>query len=120
MEKEILDSPLKEPSIRHSRLSFKLFLWTLAFFCIPLVTTIVRIIWLFQITSPLLDILFGLPVLAMMITSMGGFRHAFLSIRKNEPWVYQKVIGLIGGLVFVVFLAILILSNVIDMLDTFN
>lgn len=120
MEEKILDNPLKEPSLRHSRLSFKLFLWTLAIFCIPLALSIMPTIWLFKLSNSMSDMLFGLPAIGMLITGMGSFRHAIHSIRKQEPWVYQKVIGFTGSLIFILLFIFLLLINVMDLVDIYS
>ncbi|KAA3639550.1 MAG: hypothetical protein DWQ02_03555 [Bacteroidetes bacterium] len=111
---QILDKPIQDPGIKHARLSFKMLLWTVSFFCLALVISQLSALWLLGLPSLWVDILFSLPTLAMMITGVGGFRHAIFSMINREPWVYQKVIGFLGGLVFVLLGILVIYSYVLD------
>lgn len=111
---QILDKPIQDSGIKHAKLSFKLLLWTVGFFCLALVISQLSTIWLIGLPSLWVDVLFSLPTLAMMITAVSGFCHAIFSMIKNETWVYQKVIGFLGGLVFVLLGILVIYSYVLD------
>ena len=111
-EDNILDKPIQESGIKHARLSFKMFLWAMFFFGLALFISRIPSLRVKESYSLLAGILLSLPSLSMMITGAGSFRHAVLSLRKQEPWVYQKVVGFLGGLVFVL-LGLLVILNYI-------
>lgn len=118
-EDKILDSDTNQKNTKHGRLSFLLFLWTLGFLGISYLFTLIPESWLAQLPDSNRALILGIPVLIILITSIGGMRNAILSIRKKEPWGYQKIIGLIGAILIVGTFILLIIANVSDLMKVY-
>lgn len=119
-EEKILDSNIKKKNIKHAKVSFLLFLWTLGFLGVSFLLTLLPESWINQLQDSIKALLFGIPVLVVLITSFGGLRNAILSIRKKETWGFHKIVGLIGALVVIGVLVLLIVSNVIDVVNALS
>ena len=116
-EEKILDSNLKQKQTKHSRLSFLLFLWALGFIGVSFLLTLIPESWINQLQDSIKALLFGIPVLVVLITSFGGLRNAILSIRKKETWGFYKVVGLLGALIIIATIILLIVTNVFDVVN---
>ncbi|KAA3639551.1 MAG: hypothetical protein DWQ02_03560 [Bacteroidetes bacterium] len=119
-EEKILDSNLNQTQTKHARLSFLLFLWTLGFMGISFLLTLIPESWIDQLQDSIKALLFGIPVLVVLITSFGGLRNAILSIRKKETWGFYKIVGLLGALIIFTTIVLLIVSNVFDVVNTLS
>lgn len=120
MQEDLLDEPYEEKDFKYAKRSFRLFLWTLGIFGLLFLFTLFPISWIGRLPELGRDLLFGIPVFAMLITCSGGFKQALVSLRKKEPWQYQKIVGLIGNAIFIALFLLMMITNVMDVMKVIS